>query len=99
MNDILNFDKMLTPKIITVVYWIMLLGVAIGGLGSMFAGPGGFSISSLFMGVVYAVGGAVAVRIWCVSTRTSHVTIGCGRSVSATVQVQVAPLGINMYGF
>ena len=65
MNDILNFDKMLTPKIITVVYWIMLLGVAIGGLGSMFAGPGGFSISSLFMGVVYAVGGAVAVRIWC----------------------------------
>lgn len=65
MNDILNFDKMLTPKIITVVYWIMLLGVAIGGLGSIFAGPGGFSISSLFMGVVYAVGGAVAVRIWC----------------------------------
>jgi hypothetical protein len=65
MNDILNFDKMLTPKIITVVYWIMLLGVAIGGLGSMFAGPEGFSISSLFMGVVYAVGGAVAVRIWC----------------------------------
>ena len=65
MNDILNFDKMLTPKIITVVYWIMLLGVAIGGLGSIFAGPGGFSISSFFMGIVYAVGGAVAVRIWC----------------------------------
>ena len=65
MNDILNFDKMLTPKIITVVYWIMLLGVAVGGLGSIFAGPGGFSISSFFMGIVYAVGGAVAVRIWC----------------------------------
>ena len=65
MNDILNFDKMLTPKIITFVYWLMLLGVVIGGLGSIFAGPSGFSISSFFMGIVYTVGGAIAVRIWC----------------------------------
>ncbi len=65
MNDILSFDKMLTPKIITVVYWILLLGAVIGGLGSIFAGPRGFSIGSLFMGIVYTVGGAVAIRIWC----------------------------------
>ena len=65
MNDILNFDKMLPPKIIPFVYWLMLLGVVIGGFGSMFAGPGGFSISSFVMGIVYAVGGAIAVRIWC----------------------------------
>ena len=65
MNDILNFDKMLTPKIITFVYWLMLLGVVIGGLGSIFAGPSGFSIGSFLMGIVYTVGGAIAVRIWC----------------------------------
>jgi len=65
MNDILNFDNMLTPKIITFVYWIMLLVVVFGGLGSMFGGPGGFTIGKFFMGFVYAAGGAVAVRIWC----------------------------------
>jgi len=65
MNDVFGFDKMLTPKIITFVYWILLLGVVAGGLVSIFAGPGGFSISSFFMGIVYVIGGAVAVRIWC----------------------------------
>lgn len=65
MNDILGFDKMLTPKIITFVYWLLLLGAVIGGLVSMFTGYGGFSIGKFFMGILYAVGGAVAVRIWC----------------------------------
>ncbi len=65
MNDIFGFDKMLTPKIITFVYWILLLGVVVGGLGSIFTGPGGVSASSFLMGIVYTLGGAVAVRIWC----------------------------------
>ena len=65
MNDILNFDNMLTPKIITFVYWILLLGAVVGGLGSIFAGYGGFSIGKFFMGILYTVGGAVAARIWC----------------------------------
>lgn len=65
MNDILSFDKMLTPKIITFVYWILLLGAVVGGLGSMFGGIGGFSIKQFFMGLFFAVGGAVLARIWC----------------------------------
>ena len=65
MNDVFGFDKMLTPKIITFVYWILLLGVVAGGLVSIFAGPGGFSIISFFRVIVYVIGGAVAVRIWC----------------------------------
>lgn len=65
MNEILGFDKMLTPKIITFVYWILLIGVVIGGLGSMFGGFDGFTIKKFFMGILFAVGGAVAVRIWC----------------------------------
>lgn len=61
MKEILFFDSMLTPKIITFVYWILLAVVVIGGLGTMFGGYGGFKIEGLF----YAIGGAIAARIWC----------------------------------
>lgn len=59
MRDVLFFDSMLTPKIITFVYWLMLLGVLIGGLGSMF-GFGGF-----WSGLGILVFGSIGVRIWC----------------------------------
>ncbi len=65
MKDILYFDKMLTPKIITFVYWLLLLGAVIGGLASMFGGFGGFTIGKFFMGIIYALGGAIGARIWC----------------------------------
>lgn len=65
MRDILFFDKMLTPKIITFVYWILLIGTVGGGIGSMFAGYSGFTFGSFLMGLVYIVAGAVGVRIWC----------------------------------
>lgn len=65
MKDILNFDKMLTPKIITFVYWLLLLAAVFSGLGTMFSGYGGFSISGFFMGILYIVGGSIAARIWC----------------------------------
>lgn len=61
MKDVLFFDSMLTPKIITVVYWLLLLGVLISGLGIMFSGQtGGF-----LGGVAMIVGGAIGARIWC----------------------------------
>ena len=62
MNDILTFDNMLTPKIITLVYWLLLLIAVFSGVGSMFID---FTISSFFMGIVYTVGGAIGARIWC----------------------------------
>ncbi len=65
MKDVLFFDNMLTPKIITFVYWILLIAAVVAGLGSMFGGFGGFSIGRFFMGLLYAVGGAIAARIWC----------------------------------
>lgn len=61
MKEILFFDSMLTPKIITFVYWLLLVVAGVGGIGSMFGGYGGFSV----MGVLYAIGGAIAARIWC----------------------------------
>ena len=65
MRDVLFFDKMLTPKIIVVVYWLMLLGALAGGLVSMFGGYGGLTFSKFFMGILYILGGAVGARIWC----------------------------------
>jgi len=58
MRDVLFFDKMLTPKIITFVYWLMLLGAVVGGLASMIGG-------SFLMGIIYTVAGAIGARIWC----------------------------------
>jgi hypothetical protein len=65
MKDILFFDSMVTPKIITFVYWLLLLIAVAAGLGTMFGGFGGFSITKFFMGIIYAVCGAIAARIWC----------------------------------
>ena len=61
MKDVLFFDKMLTSNIITFFYWPLLFAAVAGGLAAMFGGYGGFS----FMGLIYAVGGAIAARIWC----------------------------------
>lgn len=41
MKSILYFDSMLTPRIITFVYWMLLLMAVLGGLTTMFSGVGG----------------------------------------------------------
>ena len=61
MKNVFFFDAMLTPKIITVVYWLMLVGVLVSGLGTMFGEYGG----SFFGGLGIIVGGAIGTRIWC----------------------------------
>ncbi|WP_024460110.1 DUF4282 domain-containing protein [Marinimicrobium sp. LS-A18] len=57
-KDLFFFDRMLTPSIITVVYWLLLLSVLVGGIGMMFG-------QSFFAGLGIIVFGAVGVRIWC----------------------------------
>lgn len=61
MKDIFFFDSMLTPKIITFVYWLMLVGFLFSGLSIMFSGYGG----GFFSGLGLIVGGAIGSRIWC----------------------------------
>nr|WP_306288327.1 hypothetical protein [Pseudoalteromonas sp. WY3] len=41
MKGIFFFESMLTPKIITFVYWLMLLGAVISGVTTMFVQYGG----------------------------------------------------------
>jgi hypothetical protein len=59
-KKIFFFDAMLTPKIITFVYWLGLLAVLVAGVGQLF-GP----YTSVLSGLGILVGGAIGVRIWC----------------------------------
>lgn len=65
MKDIFLFNKMLTPKIINFVYWLLLLAAVVGGVTTMFAGYNGFTEGSFFTGLFYMVLGAVGARVWC----------------------------------
>ncbi|MFN3842468.1 MAG: DUF4282 domain-containing protein [Rehaibacterium terrae] len=65
MRHLLFFDSMLTPKIITLVYWLCLLAAVFSGLFSMFGGWGGFTFGKFLTGLVVIAGGAIAARIWC----------------------------------
>ena len=61
MKSIFFFDSMLTPKIITIVYWFLLAAAVISGLGAMFSDYGG----GFFVGLGILFGGAIGARIWC----------------------------------
>lgn len=61
MKDVFFFDSMLTPKIITFVYWVLLLGILVSGLSAMFTQSGGGFLAGL--GII--VFGAIGTRIWC----------------------------------
>lgn len=58
-KDVFFFDNMLTPKIIVVVYWLMLLSAVVSGLGLIF-GAGSF-----FGGLGAIIGGVIGARIFC----------------------------------
>jgi hypothetical protein len=58
VNELLNFDTMVTPKFISVFYWLLLLFVLVSGLGVMFTG-------SVLGGLLAIVIGAIGVRVWC----------------------------------
>jgi len=61
MKDAFFFDSMLTPKIITFVYWLLLLGSVVSGIGAMFTEYGG----GIFAGLGIIIFGAIGARIWC----------------------------------
>ncbi len=65
MKDMLFFDKMITTKIITFIYWLLLLSALFGGLSTMFGGYQGFTFGKFFLGLLLMAGGAIGARIWC----------------------------------
>ncbi len=65
MKSLFFFNSMITPKIITAIYWLLLLGCIVGGIGYMFAGYGGITASKFFSGLGILIGGSIGVRLWC----------------------------------
>ncbi len=71
MRDLLNFDSMVTPKIIVFIYWLLLAASAIGGLVVLFSGFGTMRYS-FFAGLGIAIVApivfllsALLARIYC----------------------------------
>ena len=65
-RSVFFFDTMLTPKVITFVYWLLLFVVVIVGFGTMFGfGVGGITFGSFIKGIFMVVVGSAMVRIWC----------------------------------
>ena len=66
VRSILFFETMLTPKVVTLVYWLLLVAAIVAGLGSMFyMGFQYMTFGSFVRGIAITVGGAVGARIWC----------------------------------
>ena len=71
MRDYLHLDSMITPKIITFIYWLMLLGIAFSGLAMLVSAFGmmkyqamaGFGM--LVLTPIVLLFGALAARIGC----------------------------------
>jgi Domain of unknown function (DUF4282) len=64
-NKLLFFDTMITPKIITFIYWILLLSCVGYGLSYIFGGYDGFTFTKFIVGIVIIALSTVGVRIWC----------------------------------
>ncbi|MBE7374173.1 DUF4282 domain-containing protein [Pseudomonas lopnurensis] len=58
MKDLFFFDAMLTPKIITLIYWLGLISVVVGAVATLFAG-------ALFQALGILVFGLIGTRVWC----------------------------------
>ncbi|MEQ6887227.1 DUF4282 domain-containing protein [Halomonas sp. CS7] len=65
MKKLLTFNTMVTPKIITIIYWLLCFGAVVGGIGLMFSGYRGPSAGTIFIGLVTIAGGILSARIWC----------------------------------
>lgn len=67
LKSLLNFDQMITPKIITIIYWLGIIGVVLGGLAAMITSLslGGSVIGGLFSGICTLIFGVIGVRISC----------------------------------
>lgn len=60
MNEFLGFDELVTPSIISIIYWIGIVGIVLSVLVSLFGGFTAF-VASLIGGAI----GLVLWRVWC----------------------------------
>ena len=61
VGDFFSFDRMITPAIIKVLFWIGLAFSVLGGLGFLVAASGGAKV----LGLIYLIVGPLFVRVYC----------------------------------
>jgi hypothetical protein len=61
IKDLLCFEKMITPQIVTYLYWLGILGSFISGLIVMFTD---FSFASFLRGILFFVFGVICSRVF-----------------------------------
>jgi hypothetical protein len=65
-HDFLNFDKLIAPTLIKLVYWVGLIFILLSTLGSLFMGFGfGGGIIHFFVTLLGAMLSALVWRIIC----------------------------------
>lgn len=62
MRQILFFDSMLTPRLITIIYWLMLLSALLSGTAMIFGVSGE---SSVVGGLLAIIIGTIGARVFC----------------------------------
>jgi hypothetical protein len=67
VNQFLNFDKLIGSQLIKILYYLGLIGIALGVIGGVFGGlasmgSGFFSGLGMIIGVI--IGGVLAVLFW-----------------------------------
>jgi hypothetical protein len=66
MKALLSFDTFVAPKLITILYYLGLLGVVFSGISMIFtAGVYGSLLGGLVGGILTIVVGALFVRVVC----------------------------------
>jgi hypothetical protein len=63
MGDWLTFEKMITPTIIQIIFWVLSVLVVLSGLVDIFTFGGGFW--GVIRGLLWIIIGPILVRIYC----------------------------------
>ncbi len=64
MEEFFSFRKFITPKIITIIFWLGVIGSVLAGLGVIIAGIQGQGIMVL-VGLLYIILGPIVVKVYC----------------------------------
>ena len=86
MRDLLYFDAMITPKIITFIYWLLLAAIALGGLAMLgvgFSRGFGAGMASLLVA-------PIVVALWALMARTSRQALADGTEDRAFHETKIA---------
>ncbi|HHY21208.1 MAG TPA: DUF4282 domain-containing protein [Bacilli bacterium] len=67
MQKYISFDRMITPTIIKIIFWIAIVFSVITGLGMIVSGLSSYygSGAQVFMGIVTIVVGPLLARVYC----------------------------------